>query len=288
MELDLGSIEKPVRMLRRSLKRLTDEPPVAEVHNLRIYARRVEALAAALMPGDKKLMRRLMKAVRPMRKAAGEVRDMDVLAGKALALSRHRRDHSVVCLRKHLRSMRIESARELLDTVAEQRSDARRSLKQLSRQIEKRLHGKRVRAMTEAVAGGPSGEAATRLIDELSRWPDFSEENLHAFRIKVKELRYLLQLAHDGSPKFVRALGNVKDQIGDWHDWHQLAKIAAKVLNPQDDRAALEKIDKIGREKLERALAAARTVKPRYLSRFAQAGKTSDLKTTSNPAQTRI
>ncbi len=283
----MGSIEKPVRMLRRSLKRLTDEPPVAEVHNLRIHARRVEALAAALMPGDKKLMRRLMKAIRPMRKAAGDVRDMDVLAGKALALSRHRRDHSVVCLIEYLSAMRIESARELLDTIAEQRSNARRNLKQLSKQIEKRIDGKRVRAITEAASGGPSGEAAMRLVDELGRWPEFDEENLHAFRIKVKELRYLLQLTHCAELKFVRALGKAKEQIGDWHDWHQLAKIAAKVLDPQDDRPALEKIDKIEREKLDRALAAARAMKMRYLSRYAQTGKATGSKTASNPAQTR-
>ena len=71
------------------------------------------------------------------------------------------------------------------------------------------------------------------LIDELNRWPEFNAENLHAFRIKVKELRYVLQLAKDPDLKFVNALGKVEDQIGDWHDWQQLAEIAGECAQPQ-------------------------------------------------------
>jgi CHAD domain-containing protein len=271
MDLNFGSIEKHVRTLLRSLKGLAGAPPIEDVHNLRTQARRVEAIAAALMPGDKKLRRRLMKTIRPVRKAAGEVRDMDVLAAKARSLARPRHGNSVARMLEYLRSMRVEGAHKLLDTVAGQRSDARRSLKRFSRQIERRFHGNKPRTAANAADCVTIGEAAKRLIDELNSWPAFTAENLHPFRIKVKELRYLLQLTKDGNPKLLDALGKVKDQIGDWHDWQQLAKIAAKVLNPQDDRAALKNIDKIGREKLDEALAAARTVKPRYLNPYAQA-----------------
>jgi CHAD domain-containing protein len=273
MEVEFGNVQKPVRILRKSLKSLTRDPPMEAVHSLRIHARRIEAIAAALMPGDSKLTRRLLKTIRPVRKAAGEVRDMDVLAGKARTLARDRRNRSVASLLGYLSSKREESARELLDTVAEQRNDARRSLKQFSRQIEKRFHGNKPGAMTEAASSGSSGEAATKLIDELNRWPAFNAENLHAFRIKVKELRYVLQLTEDANLKFVDALGKVKEQIGDWHDWRQLATIAEKALDPQDDLATLKKIDEIEKKKLNKALAAARAMKARYLSRNEQTGR---------------
>jgi CHAD domain-containing protein len=237
-----------------------------EVHNLRIQARRVEALAAALMPADKKSTRRLLKAIRPVRKAAGEVRDMDVLAGDALKLQQRRSAHSIGCLVEHLSSTRVESVRKLLDTVVEQRRDACRRLKKLSRQIEKRFHRNKLNESTGPAGKGQSAEAAATLIEELDRWPALNAENLHAFRIKVKELRYLLQLARNANPKFVEALGKLKDQIGDWHDWDQLARIAAKVLDHQDDRAALEKISTIDAKKFDQALAAARSMKSRYLS----------------------
>jgi CHAD domain-containing protein len=288
MELELGNLQKPVRILRNSLKSLTRDPPIEAVHNLRTHARRIEAIAAALMPGEKRMTRRLLKTIRPVRKAAGEVRDMDVLAGKARALTGDRRNHSVTCLLEYLSSARAESARELLRTVAEQRNDARRGLKQFSRQIEKQFHENKPGAMTGTTAGGSGGEAAMKLIDELSRWPAFNEENLHEFRIKVKELRYVLQLAKDADLKFVNALGKVKDRIGDWHDWQQMAKIAEKALNPKDDLATLEKIDAMGKKKLAQALAAASAMKTRYLSRYEQTGGAGNSGATPHPASTAL
>jgi CHAD domain-containing protein len=273
MELDFGSLDKPVRALRRSLKSLTRDPSMEEVHNLRTGSRRVEAIAAALMPGDKKLRRRLMKAIRPVRKAAGEVRDMDVLAANARTLARHRRNNSVARLLEYLRSKRVEGARKLLDTVAEQRNNACRCLKRFSRQIEKRFHGNKPRTAASAAGGVTIGEAAMRLIDELNGWPAFTAENLHPFRIKVKKLRCLLQLDKDTNLRFVNALAEVKEQIGEWHDWQLMKKIAEEVLDPEDHCATLKKIDKIGRKKLNHALAGAQTMKTKSLSRLATTGK---------------
>jgi CHAD domain-containing protein len=252
---------------------------MAEVHNLRTHARRVEAIAAALMPGGKKQKQRLLKTIRPVRKAAGVVRDMDVLARNARTLARHRRNGSVARLLAYLSSMRLESARELFEAVAERRSDARRRLKRFSRQIEKRFHENK----PQAAGDGPGTEAAMKLIRELNSWPGFSAENLHAFRIKMTELRYQLQLARDANRKFVDALGEVKEKIGDWHDWQQLAKTAEKVLDAQDDRATLKKIDETGKKKLIQALAAADAIRARYLSRYAQAGTTKTPEAASLP-----
>ena len=79
------------------------------------------------------------------------------------------------------------------------------------------------------------------------------------------------------------ALGEVKEKIGDWHDWQQLAKTAEKVLDAQDDRATLKKIDETGKKKLIQALAAADAIRARYLSRYAQAGTTKTPEAASLP-----
>ena len=59
--------------------------------------------------------------------------------------------------------------------------------------------------------------------------PNLNEKNLHPYRLKVKELRDVLRLAHKPTnQKFIDALGQVKDAIGDWHDWEELLEIAAE------------------------------------------------------------
>src|ERR1035441_1525779 len=113
MEIELGNVRKPVRKLRKSLKIIPKDPPAEDVHHLRTRARRLEAVVAALMLGHKKMTRRLLKTIKPVRKAAGEVRDMDVLVGNALTLPSHRRGdsvNSVTRLLEHLGSMRMECA----------------------------------------------------------------------------------------------------------------------------------------------------------------------------------
>jgi CHAD domain-containing protein len=287
MEIELGNVQKPVRKLRRSLKILPKDPPAEDVHHLRTRARRLEAVVAALMLGHKKMTRRLLKTIKPVRKAAGEVRDMDVLVGNALTLPSHHRgdsDNSVARLLEHLGSMRMECARGLLDTVAAQRKDARRALKCFSRQLGKRFNGKNPGAMIEVARNWRNGDAALNLMTELNRWPELNAENLHAFRLKVKELRYILQLDEDADPKFLNVLGTVKDRIGDWHDWQQLAEIAQKVLDPQDDRAALKKIEAIGKKKFNQALAAAHAMRTRYLSAYIQTGNGRSSRTFSHSA----
>jgi CHAD domain-containing protein len=269
MELELGHVRKPLRQLRKSLKSLPSNPAMKEVHDLRTRARRVEAIVAALMPGNDRRARRLLKTLKPVRKAAGKVRDMDVLASKALSLAGRGHDDSVARLLEHLQAMRVESAGQLLKTLARQRKDARHELKQFSRQIGRRFSAKNPRASAGTTCNQPHAGAAISLMDELSRWPAFNAENLHAFRIKVKELRYVMQLAEDPDLKFMNALEKVKRQIGDWHDWQQLGEIAGNVLNRSKDRTALKKIQEIGTGKFNRALAAAYALRRRYLSAYA-------------------
>lgn len=269
MEMEPGSVEKPVRKLRKSLKSLPRELPAKDVHKLRTQARRLEAIVAALMLDRKKPSRRLLKTVESMRKAAGEVRDLDVLVANAMTLPGRRND-SVVRLLDHLAGMRMESARELLDTLAEQRKDARRSLKHFLKRIGKKLSKERPGSSAESSQNCREGEAAQKIIAELNCWPELNAENLHSFRIRLKELLYILQLARNAEPGFVDALSTVKEEIGDWHDWQQLEKIAQKRLDSQKDRALLKKIEEICKQKFSLALVATDAMRQQHLKAHLQ------------------
>ena len=259
MEVDLGNVRKPIRELRKSLKSLPSNPPMKAVHNLRTRARRLEAISAALLPKDERPTRQLRKVLKPLRKAAGEVRDMDVLTVKALSLAGRLGDETVAQLLEHLQARRVESADELLDTVDESCKHARRRLKRFSKQVKEELHKK-----------NPQAVPMSRLIDELGSWPVLSADNLHEFRVKVKKLRYVLQLAEDAGGDFVKAMDRVKGQIGTWHDWHQLHAIAKEVLDARQYQAAIRAIAEIEKSKFDRALKSAQALRRRFLS--AQSG----------------
>jgi len=258
MGTELDYIRKPIRRLRKSLKDMPVDPPVKAVHELRTCARRLQAIVPAVMPG-KKLTRRLLKSLKPVRKLAGGVRDMDVLVAKVLSLTHGRGDAPATQLVEHLVATRMELARDLHDAVAKDDKRARRNLKRFSKQIDRELASPGTQPNTRLVA--------EELIAELDLWPSLSRDNLHGFRIKVKELRSVPQLVQDVDPKLERTLGKVKDRIGDWHDWHQLAGIAQNLLDRHEDQTALMKIESIGAKKLEQALRASGTLRTLLFAR---------------------
>jgi CHAD domain-containing protein len=265
MAIELDRLEKPLRQLRKSLKSLSKDPPPEEVHKLRTRARHIEAIAPALTPDQTKKTRRLLKSIRPVRKAAGSVRDMDVLTGNALRLPKNSHSESLVRLMEHLGNTRQQSAGALLETVSERRKSARQILKKYTKLVEASLNGK---SSGSAANGKPARNAQAAILglkQELRRWPALAEANIHPFRLKVKELRSILQLFPHSDEVFVAALGKVKDRIGDWHDWQQLSGFAREVLDPREDEALLAQIDSTGRHKLDEALAASNSLRRRYL-----------------------
>jgi CHAD domain-containing protein len=176
-----------------------------------------------------------------------------------LALSHDHGDGSLIRLVEHLGERRVESARDLRQTVAAKRKAARRSLKQYAQLVGREFQGKR-RIATHAEP------VAAELVTELTAWPELNAENIHPFRIKVKRLRYMLQLSNEADGKIVAELGQVKDLVGDWHDWQELAKIANSVLDPAEDGSALQKIEQIGEKKFKDALTKANAARKKYFS----------------------
>lgn len=278
--MEFARAEKPLRQMRKLLKRLPDNPAPAQVHRLRTRARKVEAIAAALQAADSKRTKRLLKLIKPVRKAAGDVRDMDVLTGDLLHMPQNGNpeatNDSLIRLVEHLGTVRRKSADDLLRALNRQRSPARRSLKQYVKLVQSVWKGKKpapieIARTLESPDG--SGSLASSLMTELREWPRLTGQNIHAFRLKVKELRYVLQLFPGADRGLVDSLGKVKDGIGDWHDWQQLAGIARDVLDARKDKTLVAEIDATAKEKLAQALAGANTLRRRYLKTTAQRRK---------------
>lgn len=270
--MELDRVEKPLRQMRKLLKGLPDDPAPDEVHQLRTRARRIEAVATALEPVDGKAAKQLVKAIKPVRKAAGDVRDMDVLTGDLLNMPQDGMNGSLnaslVRLVEHLSNLRQQSAGELMETVGRQRKTARRQLKKFARTVESVASGKkkaRIEVSRTFASEDGSGTPASEWIAELGRWPKLNAQNIHQFRLKVKELRYVLQLFPDADNRLIEALGKVKDEIGDWHDWQQLDEIARKILDCEADKTLLQKIGTAEKRKLTRALASAESLRTHYL-----------------------
>ena len=268
MSIELERLEKPLRKLRKSLKRWPSDPSVEMVHKLRTHTRRLEAMLNSFMLEREPDMRRLLKAMNPVRKAAGAVRDMDVLVADALTLPNAAKNDSVVRLVEHLGSLRDKSSGKLREVIAVERKQARRNLKQCIRLTsDKKLQTKQ--APPAVVVG-----VATNLAAGLRRWPRLNRNNIHEFRKQAKKLRYILQMAESAGASSNRAsdkawlnsLGKVKDQVGDWHDWCELEEIAHEVLSKKDDGATLKQIAETVNNRFKQAVATANKMRARYLS----------------------
>jgi CHAD domain-containing protein len=246
MNIDIERALKSLRKLRAATKELSGDTSPAHIHRLRTQARRLESIVLALSPGEANA-RRLLKMVKPVRKAAGKVRDMDALLAKLFDLSSEGAEEALVRLGERLAGIREQHLDRLCRVVERRRKPVRRIAKRYARYLKK-----------EQEAGAAFSPAACQvLLAELEHWPKLHAENLHEFRIRAKTLRYMLQLAPNVEPAHMEALTATKDATGDWHDWLELGQMASDVLDGEADRDLLRRIESVTREKLRVALTAA-------------------------------
>lgn len=250
MSVDVDRAVKPAKKLRKLLKGFPQNPTPGDVHHLRTQTRRLEANVHALFSDDNSQAQKLLKAVKALRKAAGKVRDMDVLLGKTYALRMEPEQECLIKLAEHLAGMRRKHLQRLESTIARRGSNARKLLKRF------------MRRMADGDATSMKHpDHVHEMAAELQHWPKLHAENLHEFRIRAKELRYMLQLNPGEDRRAIDAFGRIKDTAGDWHDWVELDGIARKALNAESDEALLKAIHNILREKLRIALTAANAIR---------------------------
>jgi CHAD domain-containing protein len=266
---ELERVRKALRELGKSLRSLSGDSAPKHVHKLRTASRRVESIAGVLEAADGKKSRRLVKSIEPIRKAAGGVRDMDVLLADARKLARYCDGESLNHLVAHLETARQQSAGELQHALHHRRKAVLEDLKEYSRFVASLAKHAQSSSRSDAEAGRAQEEinsSAMNVLRELGDWKPLDADNLHEFRLKVKQLRYTLQLDAQADASLVEALGDVQRRVGDWHDWHQLEEIARGVLVLEEDHALLDRIGETVKRRFDRALAAANALRGKYLN----------------------
>lgn len=263
MALDPREVQKPLSKLRKLLKKMPKQPTPEQVHDLRTNSRRLEATVKALQLDRKRKGRRILTTLAPLRKRAGRVRDMDVLTGFAAGLSANGSQEPVVQLLEHLGESRFQAARKLHKSVVKRRRTAKMRLKHCSSLVDRNLGESGKRRFGEWQASATAD--ALKLSGEIAGWPRLTTQNLHPFRLKVKELRNVLKMTGKDD-ELVDRLGEVKDAIGEWHDWTVLLEIAIDALGKRERRLLVRQINNIKKQKERTALDAANRVRNHYFS----------------------
>jgi CHAD domain-containing protein len=244
MNVDVQTAIRPLRRLYKELKGFPAHPSPEQVHELRTHARRLEAVVHTFSSDSDGEGQRLLKLMKPVRKAAGKVRDVDVFIGKLHQIKGDEAGEGLVRLTEHIAGRREKHLARLYRAIGRRGKQIRRSMRHYGRWL-------------ESGEGVTSPAAAQTLAAKLDNWPKLQAGNLHEFRIRAKQLRYMLQLVPDVDPQRMNALGEAKDLTGEWHDWLELRDLAKEILDPAADQETLKQIGAVTRGKLRAGLAAA-------------------------------
>lgn len=264
MAIDHARLIKPVKKLRKLLKKLSADPALEEVHDLRTTGRRFEAALTSMALEDAGISKSALKELGRLRKRAGKVRDMDVLTELAAAVRPKGEDECHIRLLEHLGARRKKQAGKLHVEVKRHRSALRKELDRASSRMTKLLVGKGAGPGDSAAANAAA--TAVRLAAQLAAPARLNRTNLHAYRLKIKELQNILNTAETTSrPRFVEDLGAVKDAIGKWHDCDELVGIASKLLDHGGQCLLLAELKRIAERKYDHALGLALKLRKTYL-----------------------
>jgi CHAD domain-containing protein len=220
------------------------EDDTEHVHQLRVWTRRATAairLYRDLVPWSRAV--RLRDDLSRLRRAAGEARDYDVLAGR---LEKDASDPGAAKLLTRVRALRAQAQQPLLDIF-----DRLDHGDKFERRLKKFVKKVRQRARTDKLHSTPFGRWARTAIrgyvDQflLDGQADFSSlEALHQFRISGKKLRYTMELlAAAFPPRFRRQLygrvESLQDRLGRINDLATAQARYAHWLNEAADPAEI-------------------------------------------------
>lgn len=274
METAQSRLQSPLRKLRKMLKKAAKYPTPQRIHDLRTRVRHADTVIRVAL-NDTKLADRLLQSIKPLYKKAGKVRDMDVLTGFVADLQVEDENECKTRLLEFLVTRRQRAAKKLRHTLSRQRPRLDRQIRRCVKKIEKSYAGSHDKIRKGCAYAHDANPLALRLAAKLASSPKLNGKNLHRYRAKVKELRYLLSLAGNGDAKFSDSLRDVKDSIGAWHDWNELAAISSKVLNHGSHCKLQNRIAAIAAEQFEEAVDQANALQRQAFPRANRANRTS-------------
>ncbi len=275
MPLNSRELSRRLQKLRKSLKNFPHDPTVDEVHDLRTRARRVEYILEALeldQAGNEKTVLDHLKSIRTR---AGEVRDRDVFTSYVVGLGTEDEPGCIIRLLQHLGVQRHRHALKLHSLLQRDARELRRRLRRTQRKVEslvKRFAKTKVDLKRQPSPGEEAPlhavSVALRLSKELAAVTHLGPKNLHSYRIEVKRLRSVLEMAGEETGeqrRLIDELKRVQDAIGEWHDWVALTGIAEEVLRHGKNCGVVKRIRDLADSKYNQALRITEELRQKYL-----------------------
>lgn len=210
------------------------------VHDLRVWSRRLQQVVVALSPDPlPEEARTMVRALKRARRALGVWRDCDVL---------------IDLLERKLRRLRNPAERRAWEKVRDfalkkREREMRRARRKLANrklftlaQCARRLADAAWPEGDGAAAPDPAAMLAAAVSEGYARWRDalararetLAAQDVHAFRIETKRLRYRIELVRDlgdeGAETALASLRALQNGLGQWHDHGELARLAAEAL----------------------------------------------------------
>lgn len=231
------------RMLKRAGSGLGTKSSIRRVHQLRVATRRAGAAVQVFEDVlGKKQCRRWRGQLRRIRREAGAIREMDVLAAR-LGTDLER-----------MRGAEAAAAKRLIETAKQRRAEAAKDLSRvIARLPEDRLERRRAKivasidatAVAESAVSSFARRVLRRELDDVRAGSDADLnqiERVHELRIAIKRLRYGMEIfGHCFDEPFrgalYRDLMSLQDRLGELND---LAGMIEFIRSAPSDRPAKE------------------------------------------------
>jgi len=246
-------------LLEKKVKKLGEE----DVHHIRTNSRKAEALLE-ILPAKLVLRTKAASALKKLRKRAGAVRDADVQIGllQGLAAKDPAIEEQKQYLLDALHMQRLMGQRRLEKFLDDYAAKIRRHLRDLCDGLPK---SQPLSALEKAFENDPNAtlrEALRRYRDLKRQYPVLDQRNLHDFRKRCKQIRYLAEMGKQTpeSSSFVEQLTAMQDAIGSWHDWQTLRILAFDLGMHRDLVAFILLLEDLERRKYIEAMQIAATV----------------------------
>jgi CHAD domain-containing protein len=225
-----------LRKFMSLLPKVLAEDSVEAVHDLRVWSRRLQQVVSTLSTDPlTSETRAMVRSLRRARRVLGGWRDCDVLIDllerKARRVRNPEEKKAYAMIRDLALSKRDRGIRRA------RRKLANRKLFTLGHRAEKFLeelaHGEGHDAAEVMASSAAQGYAEWRRA--LSRaCESFDPLEVHAFRIRTKQLRYRIELVRDlgesDAEPALDFLKSLQDVLGAWHDQVELLRLTAEAL----------------------------------------------------------
>jgi CHAD domain-containing protein len=229
---------------RKLLSQCARKPSRRSVHALRSltlrlqvgFSLREQAANSAAAPAFQqwsKVAKKLRKALEPVRDADVHLARLNSLRNTFRAASEGKKQLNPRCIREigklegRIRKQRKEGINKLMAAI-----DARgKRLNRLSKELEAALAPQ----MPSKVHS--TAPEALRIFAELTgEYPHLDADNLHDYRKRLKQARYLAEISAAADPlakRLAAVFRRIHCAAGEWHDWQELASKASRVLSRQ-------------------------------------------------------